>query len=57
MVSAKEKRIVQRLEQIKERAAEENARQQTRAGVTMGDLAEEAAQLGLELAGLKKEKG
>ncbi len=56
MVSAKEKRIVQRLEQIKERAAEENARQQTRAGVTMGDLAEEAAQLGLELAGLK-EKG
>ncbi len=57
MASAKEKRIVQRLEQIKERAAEENARQQTKGGVSMGDLAEEAAQLGLELAGLKKEKG
>jgi len=48
-VTAKEKRIRERLEQIKERAAEENTRGTRSGGVTMGDLAEEAAGLGLEL--------
>lgn len=55
-MTAKEKRIVERLEQIKARASEENARTVTKAGVTMGDLAEEAAGLGLELASLKEKK-
>ena len=55
-MTAKQKRIKQRLEQIKQRAAEMNAQQQTRtAGVTAADLAEEAAGLGLELLeGVKK---
>lgn len=55
-LSAKAKRIQARLEQIKDRAAEMNASQTTRSsGVTAGDLAEEAAGLGLELADMLKE--
>lgn len=49
MASAKQKRIRERLEQIKERAAEMNAQQKTKGAVTGSDLAEEAAGLGLEL--------
>jgi len=53
MASAKVKRILERLEQIKARAAEMNAQQTTKtAGITDADLAEEAAGLGLELADL-----
>jgi len=52
-MNAKAKRIVERLEQIKARAAELNAAQVTKsAGVSPVDLAEEAAALGLELADL-----
>lgn len=57
MASAKAKRIIERLEQIKERASEMNAAQSTKGGVSGSDLAEEAAGLGLELAELlTKEK-
>jgi hypothetical protein len=49
-VTAKQKRIKARLEQIQQRASEENARSSTRSrAVTMADLAEEAAGLGLQL--------
>ena len=55
MASAKEKRIIARLEQIKTRAAEMNAQQKTRSSAVIGaDLAEEAAGLGLELHDLMK---
>jgi len=57
MSAAKAKRIVVRLEQIKERASEMNAAQNTKGGVTGADLAEEAAGLGLELADLYTKKG
>jgi F0F1-type ATP synthase assembly protein I len=57
MMNAKAKRIVKRLEQIKESAAQTNAATKTKAGITGHDLAEEAASLGLELATLlTKEK-
>lgn len=46
------KAIRERLEQIKARAAEMNAEQKTKGGVSGSDLAEEAAGLGLELADL-----
>ncbi len=49
MASAKAKRILERLQQIKDRAAEMNAAQETKGGVSGSDLAEEAAGLGLEL--------
>ena len=56
-MNATAKRIVKRLEQIKQQAAETNAATPTRAGITGHDLAEEAAALGLELATLlTKEK-
>lgn len=55
-MATKQKRIRARLEQIKARAAEENARSKTKGGVTGWDLAEEAAELGLELADLKEKK-
>lgn len=48
-LTAKQKRIKERLEQIKARAAEMNAQQQTKGAVSGSDLAEEAASLGLEL--------
>ena len=48
-MTAKEKRIRERLEQIKARASEMNSQQKTKAGVSGSDLAEEAASLGLEL--------
>lgn len=54
MTSAKEKRIRERLEQIKARAAEMNAASNTKGGVTGADLAEEAASLGLDLLEEKK---
>ena len=54
--SAKEKRIRERLEQIKARASEMNAQQKTKAGVTGSDLAEEAAGLGLELLDEKEKE-
>jgi hypothetical protein len=48
---ASQKAIRERLEQIKERAAEENARSTSRSNAPTGwDLAEEAAGLALELA-------
>lgn len=56
MSKAKASRIRKRLEEIKERAAEMNAQQKTKGGVTGADLAEEAAGLGLELAELKESK-
>lgn len=46
---ASKKAIQERLEQIKERAAQENANAKTKGGVTGWDLAEEAAGLALEL--------
>ena len=49
MASAKEKRIRERLEQIKARASEMNAASSTKGGITGADLAEEAAGLGLDL--------
>ena len=49
MASAKEKRIRERLEQIKARAAEMNAAMSSKGAITGADLAEEAASLGLEL--------
>jgi hypothetical protein len=53
--SKRQKRIRERLEQIKQRASEENARQTSKANaVTMTDLAEEAAGLGLELLNEKE---
>ncbi len=54
MASAKEKRILERLAQIKELAAEMNRQNQTKGGVSGADLAEEAAGLGLDLAELKE---
>ena len=48
-MTAKQKRIKERLEQIKARASEMNAALKTKGGVTGADLAEEAAGLGLEL--------
>lgn len=51
-MKAKEKRIVERLEQIKAQASEANAAMTTKGGITGHDLAEEAAGLGLELADL-----
>jgi hypothetical protein len=48
-MTAKQKRIKERLEQIKARAAEMNAQQTAKGAVTGADLAEEAAGLGLEL--------
>jgi len=54
VASAKENRIRQRLEQIKDRAAEMSAQQKTKGGLTGSDLAEEAAELGLELLKGKK---
>jgi len=53
MASAKEKRILERLAQIKELAAEMN-RQNPTGGVSGIDLAEEAAGLALDLAELKE---
>lgn len=54
---ASKKQIRQRLEQIKERAAEENQRSTSRSSVPTGwDFAEEAAGLGLELADMKEKK-
>lgn len=50
------KRIVARLEQIRQRAAQENVKPRKSTAVTMADLAEEAAALGLELAQLKEKK-
>lgn len=48
---ASQKAIKTRLEQIKQRAAEENARSTSRSNAPTGwDLAEEAAGLALELA-------
>jgi hypothetical protein len=48
---ASQKAIRERLEQIRARAAEENARSTTRSNAPTGwDLAEEAAGLALELA-------
>jgi hypothetical protein len=52
MASAKEKRIVERLQQIKQIASEQNATA-TVGGVTGHQLAEEAAGLGLELADIQ----
>lgn len=49
-MKAKEKRIRDRLEQIRQQASEANAATETKGGVTGHDLAEEAAGLGLELA-------
>jgi hypothetical protein len=49
VASAKEKRIRERLEQIKAAAAEMNAATPTKGGITGADLAEEAAGLGLDL--------
>jgi hypothetical protein len=46
------KLIRARLEEIKSRAAEMNAAQKTKGGVSGSDLAEEAAGLGLELVDL-----
>ena len=56
MANAKQKRIRERLEQIKVRASEMNAASQNKGGVSGADLAEEAAGLGLELLDEKKEK-
>lgn len=56
MASAKEKRIIARLEEIKARASEMNAAEVTKSGVSAADLAEEAAALGLELADIRKGK-
>lgn len=56
MASAKDKRVRERLEQIKARAAEMNAEMQTKGGVTGADLAEEAAGLGLEVLDSKEKK-
>lgn len=54
---ASQKQIKERLEQIKARAAEENARTSTRSSAANGwDLAEEAAGLALELADRKGKK-
>lgn len=54
-VTANEKRIKARLEQIKDRAAQMNADQKKKsAAVTGADLAEEAAGLGLQLLEGKK---
>jgi hypothetical protein len=55
MAKAQVKRIRERLEQIKVRASEENAKAKTGSGVTGHQLAEEAAGLGLELADLMEE--
>jgi hypothetical protein len=60
MASAKSKQLRERLEQIKARAAELNAAEGKKgrsSAVTAGDLAEEAAGLGLELADLLDAKG
>lgn len=57
MANRKQKRIRDRLEQIKQRAAEENAHASFKTStsvVTMADLAEEAAGLGLELLNEKE---
>jgi len=47
--TAKQKRILDRLKQIKDRASEMNAEQDTTNFTTGSDLAEEAAELGLQL--------
>jgi hypothetical protein len=55
---ATQKAIRERLEQIKARAAEENARSTSRSNAPTGwDLAEEAAGLALELADRKQGRG
>jgi len=48
-MTAKEKRIKDRLEQIKARASEMNASSKKKDELKASDLAEEAAGLGLEL--------
>ena len=53
-MTAKEKRIKARLEQIKQQASAANAAMKTKGGVTGHDLAEEAAGLGLEVLEEKK---
>jgi hypothetical protein len=57
MASSKAKRIRERLEQIRSSASEMNAASVSTAPFVKGsDLAEEAAQLGLELADLLEAK-
>lgn len=53
MAATKQQRIVERLQEIKDSAAQQATDEKSR---SMANLAEEAASLGLELAELGKEK-